>query len=180
MSPRPPVRSVDELIDLLERLDGQATSDVVAALPHLLQTAEALARTDAGDPELVVAGLVHDLASAVDPGCPDHGPAGADLVRSLLGARVATLVAGHTEAKRYLVTVEPTYAGTLSQNSSFTLIGQGGPMDRAELDHFEGGPDFDALVRLRRADDAAKVPGAAVRPAAAWRSWLDQVAASRA
>lgn len=171
---------MDELIlvlDELGRLDDPRGTDVVPAVAHLLQTAERLHQAAPDDDELVAAGLVHDLASAIDPDCPDHGPAGAALVRGLLGARVARLVAGHTDAKRYLVTVEPDYADALSDTSTFTLIGQGGPMDRAERDRFARADDFDSLILLRRADDAAKAPDAEVRPMAAWRPLLEQVAA---
>ena len=174
-----PLGSVDELILVLEelaRLDDARSADVVPTVAHLLQTAERLHQTAPDDTDLVAAGLVHDLASAVDPDCPDHGPAGAALVRTLLGTRVAALVAGHTDAKRYLVTVEPAYADALSDTSTFTLIGQGGPMDRAERDRFVRRADFDALILLRRADDEAKAPDADVRPVAAWRPLLEQVA----
>jgi predicted HD phosphohydrolase len=172
-----PFRSVDELVDTLQRLDGQPTDDVVAALPHLLQTAQRLARDHPGDPELVVAGLVHDLATCLEPGCADHASAGAELVGPLFGARVAELVGGHTEAKRYLVTVEPGYAEGLTDNSTFTLIGQGGPMSPGERTAFERRVEFEGLVALRRADDLAKVPGAVVRSPSDWRPRLDQVAA---
>ncbi|HVN51494.1 MAG TPA: HD domain-containing protein [Acidimicrobiales bacterium] len=172
--------SVDEVIDALRSIDGMPTEDVVAALPHLLQTAERLDEVHADDPELVAAGLVHDLASALEPGCTDHAAAGADLVRPLLGPRVAELVGGHTEAKRYLVTVEADYASGLSENSTFTLIGQGGEMTAGEASAFAGRREVAALVALRRADDAAKVPGATTRSPEAWRSLLEQVAETSA
>jgi predicted HD phosphohydrolase len=173
--PPAPLQSVEEVIDALERIDGQPSDDVVPALSHLLQTAELLEASHPDDVELVVAGLVHDLASALEPGCPDHGRAGARLVGDLLGDRVARLVAGHTDAKRYLVTVEPAYADGLSPNSTHTLVGQGGPMEPGEVASFEADPDRDALVALRRADDLAKVPGRPVRPPAAWRPALAAV-----
>ncbi len=171
--------SVDELIAVLDGLDRRPdprSADVVGAVPHLLQTAEHLQRVAPDDEGLVVAGLVHDLASTIEPGCADHGSAGAELVEALLGARVAELVAGHTDAKRYLVTVEPGYADSLSENSTFTLIGQGGSMRPDERDRFVRHADFDALILLRRADDASKVPGAVVRPVTEWRPVLERVA----
>jgi gamma-butyrobetaine dioxygenase len=172
-----PLTSVDDLLDRLRSLDGLPTEDVVAALPHLLQTAERLDAADTADAELVAAGLVHDLASALELGCPDHAAAGADLVRPLLGPRVAELVGGHTDAKRYLVTVDPGYGEGLSENSTFTLVGQGGPMGTDEVAAFASRREVTALVALRRADDAAKVPGAPTRPVDAWRPLLEQVAA---
>ena len=172
-----PLTSVDDLLERLRSLDGGPTDDVVAALPHLRQTAEQLDATETADAELVAAGLVHDLASALELGIADHAAAGADLVRPLLGARVAELVGGHTDAKRYLVTVDPRYAEGLSENSTFTLVGQGGPMRTDEVAAFAARPEVGALVALRRADDAAKVAGAITRPLDEWRPLLEAVAA---
>jgi len=170
--------TVDELFEALERLHAEPSDDVVAALPHLLQTADRLAQTP-GDEELVVAGLVHDLASALEPGCADHGDLGARLVADLMGERVAGLVAGHTDAKRYLVTIDPDYGARLSPNSTFTLIGQGGAMTPEGVAEFERRRDVEALVALRRADDAAKVPGQRVPPLRSWRPLLERVADDR-
>ena len=173
-----PFTSVDELLAAMAGLDGLPTDDVVAALPHLLQTGELLEWSDPGDPELIAAGLVHDLASALELGCPSHADEGARLVAPLLGTRVAELVAGHTDAKRYLVTIDPGYSAGLSANSTMTLVGQGGPMDDAERDAFAARAEVDALVALRRADDLAKDPVATTRPVRAWRELLEEVAVS--
>ncbi len=171
--------SVDQVLDALAGLDGVRGDDVVPALPHLLQTADRLAAGHPDDPELVAAGLVHDLASGLDPAVADHARAGAALIEPLLGRRVAHLVAGHAEAKRYLVTTEPGYGQALSENSTFTLVGQGGPMAATELEAFEADPDSIALVALRRADDAAKVPDAPTTAVSDWRDLLEQVAIGR-
>ncbi|MEJ7583654.1 MAG: hypothetical protein WKF43_06070 [Acidimicrobiales bacterium] len=171
--------STDELLRTLDGLHDEPSDDVVPALPHLLQTAERLAEAADDDAELVAAGLVHDLASSLLPGCADPGGVGAVLVTPLLGDQVARLVAGHTDAKQYLVTVQPDYDAGLSANSTFTLIGQGGPMTEAEVTAFEQHPDFAALVALRRADDAAKVLGLSVSPPESWRPLLEHVAAHR-
>jgi predicted HD phosphohydrolase len=124
---------------------------------------------------LIAAALLHDLASALELGIADHAQAGAALVRRLLGERVADLIAGHTDAKRYLVTVEPEYACGLSANSALTLGMQGGAMARDELTSFLARPGWTDLVALRRADDGAKVPGRVVRPPSAWRELLEFV-----
>ena len=173
---RAPFSSVGELLASLRCVEHQASEDVVPPLPHLLQTAAALGETHGEDPELVAAGLVHDVASALDPQCGDHARAGAELVGPLLGWRVASLVAGHTDAKRYLVTVEAGYAGTLSPNSTATLVRQGGPMTAQEVDVFRARPDWGAMVALRRADDGAKVPGRVVPALATWRCLLTGLA----
>ena len=170
-----PFSSVSALIAALESLDGMPSDEVVDALAHLLQTAEQLA-SRSHDPELIAAGLVHDVASALEPGCGDHAQAGATLVAPLLGRRTADLVGGHTDAKRYLVTVDRSYAGHLSPASTHTLLLQGGPMTDEELAAFRGRTDWAAMVELRRADDAAKVPDQAVRPVAGWRELLAAVA----
>lgn len=162
-----------DVIAALESIDGMPSEDVVPALPHLLQTAALLQAT--GDDELVVAGLLHDVASALDSRCGDHAAAGADLVRPLFGDRVARLVGGHTDAKRYLVTVEPWYTTGLSANSTMTLVGQGGVMTAEEVIAFRARAHGDDLVALRRADDAAKEPGRQVPPVAAYAGALEAV-----
>lgn len=176
MVSRPPFTAVDEVLDALASLEGRPSEDVVPTLPHLLQTAELLAVAHPGDDELIVAGLLHDVASGLDPGCGDHPAEGARLVAPLLGPRVAALIAGHAQAKRYLVTVEPAYADGLSENSTVTLVGQGGPMTGDEVRRFESGPHAAALVVLRRADDAAKVPDRTTPPPTRWRSHLERIA----
>ena len=92
------------------------------------------------------------------------------------GPRVADLVAHHDDAKRYLVTTEPRYRHRLSTRSLETLRLQGGlldPEERAVLDRY---PDLEALLTLRRADDAAKVPGARVPGLGHWRTVLEGLA----
>jgi predicted HD phosphohydrolase len=131
-----PIASVDEQIDVLISLDGCPSDAIVAALPHLLQTAENLASIFPSDPELITAGLVHDVASSLDPECADHAEAGADLAAPLLGRRVVDLVAGHTNAKRYLVTLEDSYAENLSPGSTLSLTIQGGRMTTKESSSF--------------------------------------------
>ncbi len=116
-----PFTSVEGLVWALEVLEGRPSDDVVGPLPHLLQTAELLAESHPDDPQLVAAGLVHDIASSLDLGDGDHGALGAELVTPLLGARVGALVVGHVDAKRYLVATDPAYRSILSENSTTTL-----------------------------------------------------------
>jgi predicted HD phosphohydrolase len=171
-----PFPSVEELVWALEELEGRPSDDVVGPLPHLLQTAELLAASHPEDPQLVAAGLVHDIASSLDLKDGDHGVLGAELVAPLLGARVGALVEGHVDAKRYLVATDLAYRSILSENSTTTLRAQGGGMDPSEVSAFRERDDWEAMVALRRADDAAKVPDAAVRAAAEWRALLGAVA----
>jgi predicted HD phosphohydrolase len=71
------------------------------------------------------------------------------------GDRVGWLAGAHVEAKRYLVATDPDYATTLSDVSVDSLHHQGGAhVDPAFVRH----PWWPDALRLRRYDDAAKVP----------------------
>jgi predicted HD phosphohydrolase len=170
-----PFRTVDELLAALD--DHLGSDDVVSALDHALQCAALLALDAPDDVELQVAGLVHDVASSMRPRASgDHAAAGAAQVRELLGDRVADLVGGHVAAKRYLVTVEPAYRTVLSDNSTATLATQGASMGADELAAFEHSPLRDDWVRLRRADDRAKVVGAIVPDLDHWQPAVERLA----
>ena len=143
-------RSSDELVARLESAADADDDEPVDLLAHALQCAAILERVGPADRELQIAGL--------------------------LGPRVADLVARHDDAKRYLVTTEPRYRHRLSDRSRETLRLQGGlldPDERAALDAYS---DLDALLTLRRADDAAKVPGARVPGLGHWRTVLEGLA----
>jgi predicted HD phosphohydrolase len=140
-------------------------------LAHGLQCGALLRARFADDPELAVAGLLHDIADIAVPGAHrEHDLIGAELVRDLLGARVAHLVASHVAAKRYLVATDRAYTDLLSARSLQTLHAQGDAMPDAELEAFERDPDFAAIVALRRADEQAKDPRASVPGLEHWRA----------
>jgi predicted HD phosphohydrolase len=171
--------SVDELLDHLEALGRTISveSEALTELDHGLQCAAILLRVAPDDPELQVAGLVHDLAHPWDgPGQPRHASMGAIAVTDVLGRRVADLIRAHVPAKRYLVATRPAYAGLLSPDSVMTLAAQGGPMHRDEVAAFEEHPDHPAMVELRIADDRAKVPGAVVPGLDHWEPVVRAVA----
>ena len=65
--------------------------------------------------------------------------------------------------------VDASYRDALSARSVVTLAAQGGPLDQRAVEAFARGRDAEALVALRHADDAAKVPGAAVAGLDSWR-----------
>ena len=92
--------------------------------------------------------------------------------------RVAFLVGGHVAAKRYLLTTDAAYRALLSRRSETTLGFQGGVMDADEAEAFVRHPDWEDLVALRRADDAAKIRGKAVPGLDAWAAVVEQVAAA--
>ena len=165
-----PIADVDMLFDVLAACVAHADEEDVDLLAHALQCGERLREVAPDDFELQIAGLVHDIGTALVPDAPDrHARIGADAVRGLLGARVARLVAGHAEAKRYLVAVDASYRNALSSRSVVTLAAQGGPLEPRAAEAFARGRDVEALVVLRHADDAAKVPGAKVSGLETWR-----------
>jgi predicted HD phosphohydrolase len=171
-----PFPSVDALLRALAQGDTVHDEPGFDVLAHSLQCGALLRAEHPDDPELAVAGLVHDVWDAVVPDDHrDHDTRGAALVEPLLGARVARLVAGHVLAKRYLVSTERSYAGGLSVRSVETLAEQGGALDDDGLSDFTASPDFDAMVALRRADERAKVPGAVVPGLGSWLELLAEV-----
>jgi len=161
--------AVAQIVSALEALVGLPyDGEPVDQLQHALQCAD-LARREGGDPELVLAALLHDVARSpdvaaepFDSGPLDHGEQGARWLAPLLGERVARLAAAHVEAKRYLVAVDPAYAEGLTEVSTRTLHAQGGPMSADEVAAVERRPGWRDAVRLRRWDDAAKDPEAVV------------------
>lgn len=170
-------RSSDELVARLEAAADAADDEPVDLLAHALQCAAILERVAPGDRELQIAGLVHDVGTLLPPGRPEtHASVGAAAVAHLLGPRVADLVAHHDAAKRYLVTTEPRYRHRLSTRSLETLRLQGGLLDPEERAALDAYPDLEAVLTLRRADDAAKVPGARVPGLGHWRAVLEELA----
>ena len=177
----PSRRALAPLVAVLERAGWteEPNEEIVGLtiLYHGLQCASLLAATDPDDLELQVAGLLHDVGHVLRPGADDvHGAVGAEAVRPVLGDRVADLIDGHVPAKRYLVTVDAAYRAELSEGSLRTLAVQGEAMSDAEMVAFAGAPHFDAVVRLRRADEAAKDPTALVPPLEHWLPTLSLLA----
>jgi predicted HD phosphohydrolase len=179
-----PLADVDQLVSMLAAAETVTDSivggDAIGVLAHSLQCADVLAAARPDDIELQVAGLVHDVGHLLVPGDADgHGRHGAQAVAGLLGRRVAGLVELHVPAKRYLVTTDPDYRASLSPGSIRTLELQGGLLDDEAVARFEAEPlAADALV-LRRADEAAKIPGRPVPGLSVWKPVLDQIAALR-
>lgn len=172
-----PLRSIAELMTLLHRSATFPDTDRVGVLDHGLQCADELRRRRPDDLELQIAGLVHDLGHVADD-VEAHGRVGRALLEPLLGERVGALVELHVPAKRYLVTVEDTYRAGLSAASVATLVEQGGTMSPEEVAAFEAEPHHRDAVELRRADEAAKVPGRAVPGLEEWKPRLEALAAA--
>jgi predicted HD phosphohydrolase len=169
--------TLPELLELLGSMGSDPSEETagLSELDHGLQCAFELAEAHPEDRELQVAGLVHDIGHRFGPD-DRHGVLGAEQVQALLGERVAGLVEAHVPAKRYLVTTDASYAALLSAESTRTLGVQGGALTPDELSRFESGPYAADAVELRRADDAAKVPGRVVPPLRHWVPILEAVA----
>jgi phosphonate degradation associated HDIG domain protein len=142
----------------------------VTQAEHMLQAA-ALAEQDHAARSLVAAALLHDVGHFAGTlsghdlmrGTDNrHEENGAAWLGRWFGEEVTEPIRLHVAAKRYLCTVEPGYAATLSPASVYTLAVQGGPMQRAELAEFEANWYAAAAIRLRRWDDMAKDPGVQV------------------
>jgi predicted HD phosphohydrolase len=148
---------LDEVGALLRSLRGVWDEEAVDELDHALQAA-ARARDDAADDELILAAALHDLGYSPLLGeisVQQHDRMAAEWLTPRFGERVGWLAGAHVAAKRYLVATEPDYAATLSDASVDSLHHQGGAhVDPAFVAH----PWRPDAVRLRRYDDAAKVP----------------------
>jgi len=169
--------TVDDLLELLARGSGVFDEPSIDGLFHALQCGAQLQASHADDPELVAAGLVHDIADIAYPhDHGDHAARGAQLIEPLLGTRVARLVGAHVDAKRYLVATDPEYRGRLSLRSQETLHLQGDMLTPAEVAALAADPDIDAILALRRADECSKDPGARPPALEAWRPLLERLA----
>jgi predicted HD phosphohydrolase len=160
------VPALEARLDLM----GRTPSDEgpgITELDHGLQCAAELKALAPDDIELQLAGLVHDVGHGLGH-IRDHAWTGAEAIRPLLGDRIAELTGLHIDAKRYLVTTDVAYRGTLSPVSIETLALQGGDMTPGEVARFEARPHWRAALDLRRADEAAKVPGRDVPGLNAW------------
>src|SRR6185369_17192362 len=181
-------RAADEAIALLARSSGMPyIGEPISQLEHALQCAHLAAEAGAGD-ALVAASLLHDVGHLCAPagaramdgfGVADHERIGAAFLRALgFPERVADLVEGHVQAKRYLVSRTRGYEGKLSPASAATLRHQGGPMSDEEADAFAKDPAFTDKLRLRAWDEQGKRVGFSVPDLASHRALLLRVLGS--
>jgi phosphonate degradation associated HDIG domain protein len=136
--------------------------EAVTQLEHALQCAT-LAQSDGATPSLITASLLHDIGHLADSGndvSDPHGALAAGLLKRLFGPEVTEPIRLHIDAKRYLCLMEPAYHAGLSEASKRSLLWQGGPYSVAEAKAFIVQPYADDALRLRRWDDAAKIPHA--------------------
>ncbi|HYZ34392.1 MAG TPA: HD domain-containing protein [Crenalkalicoccus sp.] len=163
------------LAALLEhRADARYGLHDVTQREHALQAAW-LAEREGGDAALITAALLHDVGHLVHglgenpaaQGVDDrHEEVGQAYLAAMFGPEVTEPVRLHVAAKRYLCAVEADYFGRLSPDSVLSLQLQGGPMSAEEVAAFRTLPQAEAAIRLRRYDEAAKVPGLATPPVA--------------
>ena len=147
----------------------------ITALEHALQCAQ-LAEWAGAPRELVAAALLHDIGHfvsglAADPD-HEHDDDAHELravawLHGVFGPAVTEPIRLHVAAKRYLVSLEPTYRRALSSASAHSLALQGGPMGTEACIRFANEPFAEEALQLRRWDDAAKEPGKPT-PSLAW------------
>jgi phosphonate degradation associated HDIG domain protein len=144
----------------------------VNQLQHALQSAS-LAEARGEPASLVVAALLHDIGHMIhdlgedpaDHGIDDsHEQRAAEWLKPYFGPEITEPIRLHVPAKRYLCAVDPYYLSKLSEDSTRSLVLQGGPMSPNQVAEFRRMAYSGAAVRLRRYDDLAKNPSA-VTPA---------------
>lgn len=146
----------------------------VTQLEHALQAAQ-LAEREGACGELVTAALLHDLGHLLNLQGDTPSARGIDdqhqyyaipFLRPLFPAAVIEPIRLHVDAKRALCALEEEYYGQLSEDSKRSLTLQGGIFSREETERFMARPGAADALRVRRWDDAAKVPGATTLPLA--------------
>jgi phosphonate degradation associated HDIG domain protein len=161
-------------IEFLFREHGhiEYSGEGVTQLEHALQTAQR-AEEDGADADLITAALLHDLghllnlqgASPTERGIDDqHQYFSIPFLRPVFPAAVVEAIRLHVDAKRALCALEPGYYEALSEDSKRSLTLQGGIFSRQETDAFLAKPFAENAMRVRRWDDAAKIPGLPTPP----------------
>lgn len=160
---------LDGMFALFAARGQQSYGESISQLDHALQSGQ-LAEQEAAPDTLVAAAVLHDIGhllhrdtqAAYDAAVDDHHERlAAKALARLFGPEVVEPVRLHVPAKRYLCLRAPGYRAALSETSQMSLRLQGGVMTEAEALAFAAGPHAEAALRLRRWDDAAKVPGLA-------------------
>jgi 2-amino-1-hydroxyethylphosphonate dioxygenase (glycine-forming) len=165
---RTPDAIVDEVLALLTDSGGeQYFGEAVTKLQHAEQCAWHAAQAGA-DEELILAALLHDVGHLLDTpdtqrdarvGVINHDAIGEQwLLERGFSPRLAALVGGHVDAKRYLTATNAGYYERLSETSKETLRLQGGPMQEAQASTFAADPHLRDKLRLRSWDEMAKDP----------------------
>ena len=147
--------------------DIEYSGEGVTQLEHALQTAQRAESEGAAD-TLVTAALLHDLGHLLNlqgdtptaRGIDDqHQYYAIPFLRPLFPSDVIEAIRLHVDAKRALCALEPDYYAALSADSKRSLALQGGIFSPGEAAAFMAKPFAADAVRVRRWDDAAKIPG---------------------
>lgn len=172
------VAEVARFLDTHRLMEEPMAGDIPAVLvTHGAQCAEILARWYPEDPELQIAGLLHDIGLLLVPGDElGHPRHGADYVAALFGDRVAGVIRLHVDAQRYLEATVKGYRVTPPPTAAF--VAQPVPMTAADVAAFLAEPLADAALELRRADDLAVDESRRERDLTAWVALMERVAAS--
>ena len=161
---------VEEIFSLYHTYGDESYGENVSQNEHMLQAA-LLAQSEGCDEEVILAAFLHDIGHLCEKimdvermgslGVENHEALGAKFLKEKgFSPKIASMIANHVNAKRYLVFKDPKYYDGLSDASKQTLVYQGGGMNAEEAAAFEADPYFDLHIRLRYWDDEAKVPGA--------------------
>ena len=183
-SPTNATEVADTILALFAERGDNNYDEAVTQTQHAMQSA-ALAATESAEDSMTIAALLHDLGHLlVDEhnGNTDflnndenHQFVAAKVLGRWFPPAVTVPIALHVAAKRYLVATEPAYARGLSDASVRSLRVQGGPMNAQEMARFSRIRYADAACRLRRWDDAAKVPDRQVPPLEHYRDCLESL-----
>lgn len=152
--------------DIFERRGGEEyLGEPVTMAEHMLQSAHFAEQ--AGEEEIiVVAALLHDVGhftsefgmfSMQDTHDKYHEEAGAAVLERFFPDIVIDCVRHHVAAKRFLCATDQDYFSRLSDASVHSLNLQGGPMIAVEVGEFSSNPNWQAVLRVRRYDDAGKI-----------------------
>ena len=179
--------TLDDIAGLFERHGHiEYSGEGVSQLEHALQAAHLAEREGASD-ALVTATLLHDLGHLLNlqgetptlRGIDDqHQYFSIPFLRGVFPDAVLEPIRLHVDAKRALCALQAGYYEALSQDSKRSLELQGGVFSREQSEAFSAKPFAGDALRLRRWDDAAKVPGAATPPLAHFLSIAERCATS--
>jgi phosphonate degradation associated HDIG domain protein len=178
----------DQVFALFGERGDSYYDEAVTQTQHAVQSA-ALADAENAGAAMTIAALLHDIGHLVvdEHNSQDdflHQNEKHELVAATVLSRwfppsVTSPIALHVAAKRYLVASDPSYAAGLSQASVQSLLVQGGPMSPEEVAKFRRIRRAADACRLRRWDDAAKVPNRLVPPLEHYRERLESLVVFR-
>ncbi|KAL4222739.1 hypothetical protein ACF0H5_018780 [Mactra antiquata] len=165
------METVTEIFRLYEHAgSSQYLGENVSKTEHSIQCAMC-AEEDGASNQVILAAFLHDIGHllGIDKNLPemvtdgqnigtkDHDVIGGQYLKDKgFSDIVCDIVAGHVQAKRYLVYKYQDYYEKLSDASKQTLVHQGGMMDKDEAEKFENSDTFDAIIKMRTWDEKAK------------------------